>query len=152
MVTVKGYETLDDYIARRIAEDPEYAKAHAIGSPIGYLSLNVWSLRLTKGLTQQQLADAVGMKQPRIATLERDGTNPTLETISRIAYALGVTADRLLVPPDKELLAQARAVVAAEIATWPAARRRRLGLDDETLDGPAPQPEAAPPRRRRKTA
>lgn len=146
---MKGDETLDEYIARRVAEDPEYAKAHAIGRPFLHLSLNVWSLRLIKGLTQQQLADAAGMKQPRIATIERDETNPTLETISRIAYALGATADRLLAEPDEALLARARAAVDAEIATWSPQKRRRLGLLDEAE---AQQPEAAAPKRRRKTA
>jgi transcriptional regulator with XRE-family HTH domain len=146
---MKGYETLDESIARRVAEDPEYAKAHAIGRPFLHLCLNVWSLRLTQGFTQQQLADAAGMKQPRIAMIERDETNPTLETISRLAYALGVTASRLLAEPDETLLASARAVVAAEIATWSPEKRRALGLLDHPEDQ---QPEPAAPKRRRKTA
>lgn len=146
---MKGDETLDQAIARRVAEDPEYAKAHAIGRPFLHLCLNVWSLRLTQGLTQQQLADAAGMKQPRIAQIERDETNPTLETISRIAYALGVTASRLLVEPDQTLLASARAVVAAEIATWSPEKRRALGLWEDEEEQ---QPEPASPKRRRKTA
>ncbi len=146
---MKGYETLDESIARRVAEDPEYAKVHAIGRPFLHLSLNVWSLRVTQGLTQQQLADAAGMKQPRIATIERDETNPTLETISRIAYALGVTASRLLAEPDETLLAQARAVVDAEIAAWSPEKLRRFGLLD---DVEAQQLEPTAPKRRRKTA
>lgn len=146
---MNGDETWDGYIARRVAEDPEYAKAHAIGRPFTNLALNIWALRLTKGLTQQQLADAAGMKQPRIATIERDETNPTLETISRIAYALGVTADRLLAEPDEALLARARAAVDAEIGTWSPQKRRRLGLLDEAEAQP---PEPAAPKRRRKTA
>lgn len=146
---MKGYETLDEAIARRVAEDPEYAKVHAIGRPFLHLSLNVWGLRVTQGLTQQQLADATGMKQPRIATIERDETNPTLETISRIAYALGVTASRLLAEPDETLLANARAIVEAEIAAWPPEKRRRLGLLDDVDEQ---QLEPATPKRRRKTA
>lgn len=146
---MNGDETWDEYIARRVAEDPEYAKAHAIGRPFTNLALNVWSLRLTKGLTQQQLADAAGMKQPRIATIERDETNPTLETISRIACALGVTADRLLAEPDEALLARARAAVDVEIATWSPQKRRALGLLDEAEEQ---QPQPAAPKRRRKTA
>lgn len=146
---MQGDETLDAYIARRVAEDPEYAKAHAIGRPFLHLSLNVWSLRLTRGLTQQQLADAAEMKQPRIATIERDETNPTLETISRIACALGVTASRLLAEPDETLLADARAIVEAEVAAWSPEKRRKFGLLD---DVEAQQQEPAAPKRRRKTA
>lgn len=146
---MKGDETLDEYIARRVAEDPEYAKVHAIGRPFLHLSLNVWSLRLTRGLTQQQLADAAGMKQPRIATIERDETNPTLETISRIAYALGVTASRLLAEPDEALLANARAAAEAEVAAWSPAKRRAYGLLDDVQEQPM---ESAAPVRRRRTA
>lgn len=146
---MKGYETFDEHIARRVAEDPEYAKAHSIGRPFLHLSLNVWSLRLTQGLTQQQLADAAGMKQPRIATIERDETNPTLETISRIAYALGVTASRLLAKPDETLLASARAVVEAEVAAWSPEKRRAFGLEEDVEEQP---PKPAAPKKRRKTA
>jgi transcriptional regulator with XRE-family HTH domain len=142
------YETLDEMIARRCAENPEYAKAHAIGRPFLHLSLNVWSLRLTQGLTQQQLAGAAEMSQPRIATIERDEANPTLQTISRIAFALGVTADRLLAEPDEAVMASARALVAAEVAAWSPQRRRAYGLVDDSEQ----QPEPVPIKRRRKTA
>ena len=146
---MKGDETLDQSIARRVAEDPEYAKAHAVGKPFLHLSLNVWSLRVARGLTQQQLADAAGMKQPRIATIERDETNPTLETISRIAYALGVTASRLLAEPDESAMANARAAAEAEVAAWSPEKRRAFGLLD---DAEEQQSEPAAPKRRRKTA
>jgi transcriptional regulator with XRE-family HTH domain len=143
---MEGDETWDEYMARRL-QDPDYAKAHAIGRPFLHLSLNLWSLRLTKGLTQQQLAESAGMKQPRIASIERDQTNPTLETISRIACALGVTADRLLAEPDGALLAKARAIVDVEIATWSPARRRALGLLED--DGGAESQTGARGTRRR---
>ncbi|HEX6039180.1 helix-turn-helix transcriptional regulator [Longimicrobium sp.] len=140
-------ETWAEYMARNL-QDPEYAVAHAIGRPFRNLCLNVWSLRETKGLTQQQLAEAAQMKQPRIADIERDEANPTLQTISRVAFALGVTADRLLAEPDEAMLAEARSIVEARVATWSPARRRRLGLSDDEPQ----QSESAAPRKRRKTA
>lgn len=121
-----GDETWDEYMARRL-QDPEYAAAHAVGKPFLNLALNVWSLRVEKGLTQQQLAEAAKMKQPRIADIERDETNPTLLTISRIAFALGVTADRLLAEPEEWLLANARAAAeraAPDVPEVPARRRK----------------------------
>ncbi|HEY7766821.1 helix-turn-helix transcriptional regulator, partial [Longimicrobium sp.] len=45
--------------------------------------------------TQQQLAEAAGLSQPRIAEIERSDANPTLLTITRIANALGVRVERL---------------------------------------------------------
>ena len=109
---MEGDETYDEYIARRLQE-PGYAAAHAIGRPFSNLALNVWSLRETKEMTQKQLAEAAKMKQPRIADIERDESNPTLLTISRVAFALGVTASDLLAEPDKARLAKARALVEA---------------------------------------
>jgi transcriptional regulator with XRE-family HTH domain len=144
---MKGDKTWDQYMAENL-QDPEYAAVHAINRPLCNLSLNVWSLRETKGMTQKQLAEAAQMKQPRVADIERDASNPTLLTISRIAVALGVTADRLLAEPDEAVMANARAVVEARVATWSPKRRRAYGL----LDDAAPQPEPAAPARRRKTA
>lgn len=144
---MEGDQTLDEHLARQL-QNPDFAAPWAVERPFGNFGLNVWSLRLTKGLTQQQLAEASKMKQPRIAEIERGDANPTLLTISRIAFALGVTADRLLVEPDEALLANARAIVEAEAATWSPRRRRALGL----LDDADAQPEPAAPKRRRKTA
>jgi transcriptional regulator with XRE-family HTH domain len=140
-------ETWDEYMARNL-QDPEYAALYAVGQPFGNLALNVWALREIKGMTQQQLAEAAQMKQPRIANIERDASNPTLLTISQIAVALGVTADRLLAEPDEAVLASARAAARAHVATWSPRRRRAYGILDDTQQ----QPEPAAPKRRRKTA
>jgi DNA-binding XRE family transcriptional regulator len=124
---MEGDQTWDEYMAEKL-RDPEYAKAHAIGRPFSNLSLNVWAYRTTAGMTQEQLAEAAEMSQPRIANIERDEANPTLMTISRIAVALGVTADRLLAEPEKWRLAQARAAyetgTAPGLAAKPARRRK----------------------------
>lgn len=145
---MKGDRTLDHFIAEQL-QDPGFAAAWAIQRPLGYLGLNVWSLREASGMTQQQLAEAAKMKQPRIAEIERGDGNPTLLTIARIAFALGVTADRLLTEPDEALMAQARAIVDAEIASLSPRRRRALGLPDDDAET---QPAPTAPRRRRKTA
>jgi transcriptional regulator with XRE-family HTH domain len=139
--------TWDEYMAENL-RDPEYAAEHAVGGPFSNLALNVWSLRETKGMTQQQLAEAADMKQPRIAGIERDEANPTLLTISRIAFALGVTASDLLAEPDEAVMASARAVVEAHVATWSRRRRRALGLLEEAESEPKPPA----PKQRRKVA
>jgi transcriptional regulator with XRE-family HTH domain len=144
---MEGDMTFDEYHARQM-QDPEYAAAWAVEQPLGNFSLNVWSLREASGMTQQQLADAAKMKQPRIAEIERGDGNPTLLTISRIAYALGVTAERLLAAPEDAVMAKAREIVEARVASWSPRRRRAAGFVDE----PDQQPEPAAPTRRRKTA
>ncbi len=141
-----GDMTWDEYMARRLQE-PGYAAAHAVGRPFSNLTLNVWSLRETKGVTQEQLAEAAKTTRRRIASIERDEVNPTLLTISRIAFALGVTASDLLAEPDKAVIASARAVVEARIATWSVRRRGARGLLDE-----AEKQSKAPAARRRRAA
>ncbi len=42
------------------------------------------------GLTQTELAERVGSTQPAIARLEAGGVSPSLDTLSRIATALGL--------------------------------------------------------------
>ncbi|WP_420125778.1 helix-turn-helix domain-containing protein [Longimicrobium sp.] len=133
--------TLDEFLAEQL-KDPEYAAAHAVGRPFTNLALNVWSLRETKEMTQKQLAEAAKMKQPRIADIERDESNPTLLTISRIAFALGVTASDLLAEPDDTRLAKARALVEASAAK----QTRRPRVAQRTEDA-TEVPEPAPRRR-----
>ncbi len=49
----------------------------------------VRDLRQAAGLTQAELADRLGMSQPAIAKLEREGANPTVRTLDRVVRATG---------------------------------------------------------------
>lgn len=95
---MKGDKTLEELTAK-LCEDPEFAAGWAEDEPRVHLAGNVYRLRAAAGLTQLQLAEAAKMKQPRIAEIERGDGNPTLLTMTRIAIALGVAPDRLLVDP-----------------------------------------------------
>lgn len=53
------------------------------------------ALRLAKGLTQEQLAEAADMHWTFISGVERGIKDPRLTTIGRIARALGVQPARL---------------------------------------------------------
>lgn len=64
------------------------------------LAINVNRLRNERGWTQEKLAREAGMKQPRIAEIERGDANPQLDTITRVAMALGVNDGDLLVDPE----------------------------------------------------
>lgn len=50
----------------------------------------VKEIRERQGLTQRELARIAGMKQPYIAAIETGERNPTLESMVKIAAALGV--------------------------------------------------------------
>ncbi|HEX2210855.1 MAG TPA: helix-turn-helix transcriptional regulator [Longimicrobium sp.] len=57
---------------------------------------NVLRLRMQRGLTQQQLAQMLGVKQPRVAQIESASANLQIDTIDRLAAVFGVEPARLL--------------------------------------------------------
>lgn len=62
------------------------------------LGYEITRLRLLRGLTQQQLADMVGMRQPDIARLENGTSAPNLSCLERIAKSLGARIELHIVP------------------------------------------------------
>ena len=47
--------------------------------------------RIKRGWSQTELAEAIGTRQPVISRLERGDSNPSLQTLSRIATALDLS-------------------------------------------------------------
>jgi transcriptional regulator with XRE-family HTH domain len=75
-------------------EDPEFVAALEKLEP-GY---QVARLRIRLGLTQAQLAEMVGTKQPSIARLENGEGSPSLSFLEKVAEALGAEIKVHLVP------------------------------------------------------
>ena len=57
---------------------------------------NVRRLRAKKGLSQKALADKVGISVSYVSMLERGQRSPPLETVEKVAKALGVPPASLL--------------------------------------------------------
>ena len=53
------------------------------------LKNNIWQLRQEKGLTQQKLADLVGVTRQTINALENNRYNPSLKLAFKITKVLG---------------------------------------------------------------
>jgi transcriptional regulator with XRE-family HTH domain len=53
--------------------------------------------RKTLGLTQQQLAESLGVTPQHISVIEQDKRTPSLSSLARMAEQLGVTVDFLVV-------------------------------------------------------
>ncbi len=53
------------------------------------LARNVRRLRLARGLSQEALAADAGLHQGLISEIENEAANPELDTLGRIATALG---------------------------------------------------------------
>jgi ribosome-binding protein aMBF1 (putative translation factor) len=87
MMTTKD---LAEAIRRKMATDPDLAAAverERVNADVGAL---ICEARTKAGLTQQELAERVGMHQSAIARLEdADYDGHSLKTLERIAAALG---------------------------------------------------------------
>lgn len=61
------------------------------------ISKNIKKLRQAKGLSQDRLSKLADVSYNSIIKLETSGiTNPTIDTLSKIAKALGVSVDDLI--------------------------------------------------------
>lgn len=58
-------------------------------------------MREDRGLTQAALARLAGVSQPAIAQLEHPDSNPTIDTLSRVARAMGADIDISPTPPER---------------------------------------------------
>jgi transcriptional regulator with XRE-family HTH domain len=62
-------------------------------------AVNIRRLRTTKGLSQEQLAEAAQFHRTYVSQLERSVTNISIDGLERLAQALGVDILELLQPP-----------------------------------------------------
>ena len=63
-------------------------------------NLKLKSARAGKDLSQQQLADAVGVSRQTINAIEKGDYNPTIKLCLAICRALGRTLDELFWPDE----------------------------------------------------
>ena len=60
------------------------------------LAWNVRSLRVARGLSQEELAVDAGVAAPYLSRIENGSVNPTVAVLDRLARALDVEVDLLL--------------------------------------------------------
>jgi len=79
------------------------------------LATRLVQLRKEQGLTQQEMADRIGLHVNQVRRYEAGSAQPSLEALKKIAVALSVTIDSLAFGPqergpDEELRLQFEAV------------------------------------------
>jgi ribosome-binding protein aMBF1 (putative translation factor) len=82
-------ESPDEYVRRRGARDPEFAVAFEEEFDKLRLAREIRLARERRNLSQTELAERVGTKQPHIARLELGKALPRLDVLHKIAAALG---------------------------------------------------------------
>ena len=92
-MTPVSKKTLKNWQTEQL-RDPEFVAAANELEP-GY---QIARLRIKRGLTQTQLAEMVGTRQPSIARLENGSSVPSLSFLDRIATALDARIELNIVP------------------------------------------------------
>jgi len=64
--------------------------------PVWDFGTNLKALRKRRGMTQLQVALAAGITQSHYSLIERGLVSPTMQTVTKLADALGVDFRRLL--------------------------------------------------------
>ena len=86
---------------KQLMKDPEFRKEYEALEPEYKLASDLIRLRLSKGLTQEELARKVHTKQSAIARLESAGSLPSLSTVKRVAEALDADLDIVIRPKTR---------------------------------------------------
>jgi transcriptional regulator with XRE-family HTH domain len=109
---------LQDFIERQLAEDGEFRKYWERSEPLYGVIKDVLRRRIDLGLSQADLADRMGKKQPSVARFEAgNAENPTLAFLQALADALDMQLSVHLVPKEEPNANKAR-LVAEEQATY----------------------------------
>jgi len=95
-MAIEAFETFGEHLAEALG-DPEFREAWEASDPAYQLA----RLRILRGLTQQQLAERVGTRQPSIARLESGREEPKLGFLRRVAEALGAKVEVRIVPLEE---------------------------------------------------
>lgn len=79
---------VDDWLKEEM-QDAEFRLLWSEREAAYKVARELMRLRKMQGLSQSEVARRAGLKQPAIARLESGAVRPTLDTIQRVAHALG---------------------------------------------------------------
>jgi len=91
-------DDLDEMVAAFSREDPAFKGLYEADLARGELLFALRDIRRALGLTQTQVAAAMGTSQSAVAKLERAESDPRLSTVARYALAVGHDLHYVLTP------------------------------------------------------
>ncbi|HEV8022502.1 MAG TPA: helix-turn-helix transcriptional regulator [Candidatus Lustribacter sp.] len=86
--------------AARRAQNAQYREGRARDEAAEACARELIRYRMQHGMTQVQLAALLGMPAPVVSRLERGDHVPSIETLERVAHAIGKRLDILFVELD----------------------------------------------------
>src|SRR5215216_5333603 len=81
-------KTSDELLADQLASDPAFRAEWERTALARGVAVALVRYRADHGLAQRELAGMLKMTQPQVARLERGDTNPSMETLMRLASGL----------------------------------------------------------------
>ncbi len=93
----RAHADIDDCLKRKL-QNPDFRIAYDAEDKRIELMLQIIKLRQQRGMTQSDLAKAIGTRQANVSRLERFDANLTLGTLEKVAQALGANLRINLVP------------------------------------------------------
>jgi len=97
--------TLESLTAKLLT-DPEVKRHYEEMKMEFNIAKEIIKLRTKFGLTQRQLAEKVGIKQPQLARIETGKQLARLDTLKLIAESMGYSVEIRLVPQETEQTAE----------------------------------------------
>ncbi|MFJ5264332.1 multiprotein-bridging factor 1 family protein [Streptomyces sp. NPDC088387] len=88
-------------LGETVEEDTEYDRLYEEAEIAHDLGQLVYDRRTALGLSQTELAERCGMKQPQISRIEGGGTVPTIPLLRRLARAMDADLIIELTPHDQ---------------------------------------------------
>jgi DNA-binding XRE family transcriptional regulator len=98
----KGIKTHEELLAAEMAADPEFAAEWERLALARMVAVQLIGYRSDHGLSQRELAERLGVSQPRVVELESGEKNLQIETLVKVAAATGLEFAIDIVPIGQE--------------------------------------------------
>jgi transcriptional regulator with XRE-family HTH domain len=98
----KGIKTHEELLSAEMAADPEFAVEWERLALARTVAAGLIGFRSDNDLSQRELAELLGVSQPRVVELESGEKNPQIETLVKIAAATSLEFAIDIVPVGRE--------------------------------------------------
>ena len=98
----EGTASDEEILAAHMAADPEFAAEWERLALARMVAVQLIGYRSDRGLSQRQLAERLGVSQPRVVELESGEKNPQIETLLKITAATGLEFAIDIAPVGRE--------------------------------------------------